>query len=100
MKEVRQRIQDAIAANVLPGAVIVVTNRHGLRWEAAFGFADRELGAPSRPTIFSSSRRRPVALAATTIFMLGERGTLTFDKNMRVDCFRIVPESSATIPSN
>jgi CubicO group peptidase (beta-lactamase class C family) len=83
MKEIRQRIQEAIAGNVLPGAVVVVTNRHGLQWEAAFGFADRELGRAQQidDIFFIASSTK--ALAATTIFMLGERGTLSFDRNMR-----------------
>ena len=83
MKEIRQRIQEAIAANLLPGAVVVVTNRDGLHWEEAFGFADRELGRAQQidDIFYIASSTKP--LAATTIFMLGERGTLPFDRNMR-----------------
>jgi len=83
MKEIRQRIQDAIAANVLPGAVIVVTRQDGLHWEAAFGFADRELGRAQQTDDIFFIASSTKALAATTIFMLAERGTLLLDKNMR-----------------
>jgi CubicO group peptidase (beta-lactamase class C family) len=83
MQEIRQRIQEAIAANLLPGAVVMVTNRNGPRWEEAFGFADRELGRAQQidDIFFIASSTK--ALAATTVFMLGEQGTLPFDHNMR-----------------
>src|SRR5580658_4388371 len=80
---IRARLQDAIAGERIPGAVIAVTDRQRTIWEEAFGFADRESGRPQRADdiFFIASSTKP--LAATTIFLMAEAGRLVLDAHLK-----------------
>jgi CubicO group peptidase (beta-lactamase class C family) len=78
VRQIAEKIEEAISNNRIPGAVVGVTNRHKTTWQQAFGYADIDsLRAQQVDDIFYiASSSKP--LAATTIYVQAEaRGELT-----------------------
>jgi CubicO group peptidase (beta-lactamase class C family) len=82
-ENIRARLQEAVAGNRIPGAVIAVTDRRETVWQEAFGFADRESerAQQTNDIFFIASSSKP--LAATTVFLLAESGRLALDEHLK-----------------